>query len=349
MLIKTIKLNNYRNYSKKFTELSKKLNIITGNNGVGKTNLLESIIVVSNSKSFRTLNDSDLIKKDAEFARIEIVSDAGEFKVVINRKNKSMYINDVLKKKTSEYIGKLNAILFKPGDLELFNQAPSERRRILDIEISKVSKRYIEALLRYNYLIKDKNRLLKELEIDDDLLNVINESLVPNILTIIQEREKFFRVINTYISIIYKKLSGKNNDIRIIYKKCADISDVKQELENSKDKDKYYHYASFGPHHDDFIFMMDDYELNSIASQGQKRMVMISFKLALLEYIKESTGIIPIVLLDDIMSELDKDNQERLIKIIPSNTQVIITTTDINNIKIDADYKLIQLKEEEYV
>ena len=94
---------------------------------------------------------------------------------------------------------------------------------------------------------------------------------------------------------------------------------------------------------------MDDYELNSIASQGQKRMVMISFKLALLEYIKESTGIIPIVLLDDIMSELDKDNQERLIRIIPSNTQVIITTTDINNIKIDADYKLIQLKEEKYV
>lgn len=349
MLIKTIKLNDYRNYSKKFTELSKNLNIITGNNGVGKTNLLESIIVVSNSKSFRTLNDSDLIKKDAEFARIEIVSDVGEFKVVINRKNKSMYINDVLKKKTSEYIGKLNAILFKPGDLELFNQAPSERRRILDIEISKVSKRYIETLLRYNYLIKDKNRLLKELEIDDDLLNVINESLVPNILTIIQEREKFFRVINTYISIIYKKLSGKNNDIRIIYKKCADISDVKQELENSKDKDKYYHYASFGPHHDDFVFMMDDYELNSIASQGQKRMVMISFKLALLEYIKESTGIVPIVLLDDIMSELDKDNQERLIRIIPSNTQVIITTTDINNIKIDVDYKLIQLKEEKYV
>ena len=191
MPVKTIRINDYRNYRRKYLEFDPHLNIIVGKNGSGKTNILESIIVVSNTKSYRTNNDADLIRKGCDFARIVLNTEDKEYKVVINKKNKSLYIDNELIKRTSEFIGKVNAILFKPSDLELFTQSPSERRKLLDIEIAKVSKSYIHSLSRYNSLLKDKNKLLKQLEADQLLLNVLNESMTPMIKIIISEREIF--------------------------------------------------------------------------------------------------------------------------------------------------------------
>ncbi|MCR4632512.1 MAG: DNA replication and repair protein RecF [Erysipelotrichaceae bacterium] len=349
MPVKTIRLNDYRNYRRHFFEFDPHLNIIVGKNGTGKTNILESIIVVSNTKSYRTNNDADLIRKGFDFARIILNTPDKEYKVVINKKNKSLYINDVLVKRTSQFIGEVNAILFKPSDLELFTQSPGERRKLLDIELSKVSKPYIQSLLRYNSLLKDKNKLLKELEIDELLLNVIDESMAPMIKIILSERNNFFTIANRYISDYYKLISGKDSRISIVYKKCCEIENVEDKITEAKEKDRYYHYTTFGPHHDDYSFFMDGYELNSIASQGQKRMVLIAFKFALMRYIEYMTNVTPIVLLDDILSELDKENQERLLNIIPDDTQVIITNTDINNLNIAKNYKLIELKEEQDV
>ena len=346
MLINNLKLYNYRNYSRKNIDFSKEMNIIIGNNGVGKTNILESIIFVSNTKSFRTNNDQNLIKKGEEFSKIEIDSDSGLFKVVINRKNKSLFLNNILIKRSSDYIGKINAILFKPDDLDLFVQMPSERRKILNMEINKVSNKYIKTLLQYEKLLKDKNKLLKELEIDETLLNIINESMVPLIEIIVKEREEFFQIINKHISNIYNTISNEDKNISVIYKKCSEINEIKNEINKTRDKDYYYHYATYGPHHDDYYFMMDDQEVSTIASQGQKRMLLIAFKFCLVEYIKSKTGKIPIILLDDILSELDKNNKERLLNFIPKNTQIIITDTDINDLNIDRDYKLIEIKEE---
>ena len=182
--------------------------------------------------------------------------------------------------------------------LELFTQSPGERRKLLDIEISKVSRSYIQALLRYNSLLKDKNKLLKELEKDEILLNVINESMSPLMKIIIQERENFFAVINEYISAIYSLISNSDSKIEVIYKKCSEIENINEQIEKSKEKDDYYHYTTFGPHHDDYSFYMDGYSLNSIASQGQKRMVLIAFKFALMKYIQFSTRETPVVLLE---------------------------------------------------
>ena len=349
MLVKTLKLNNYRNYSNYSLEFNPNLNIIIGSNGIGKTNILESIMVVSNTKSFRTANDQDLIKKDSEYLKIEVESDSDKYKVVINNKSKSLYLNDNLAKRTSDYIGKLNAILFKPSDLEIFTDSPSERRKVVDLEVGKINNKYLRCLLQYNSLLKDKNKLLKELEIDEQLLDVIEQSMIPNIKELIQERERFVKNINQNINEYYSLISGQKNKIEVIYKKCCEIDEIEDYIFNSKQKDLYYHYATFGPHHDDYEFMIDGYNINSMASQGQKRMVLIAFKFALIKYIQTNTSITPILLLDDILSELDKDNQERLLQIIPKDTQVIITNTDINNINIDLDYKLINLKEEENV
>lgn len=349
MPVERIVLRNYRNYSNKQIVFDKGLNIIIGKNGTGKTNILESIIVVSNTKSFRTNNDQELIKKGTDFARIDVYTRDRTYKVVINKKDKSLFLDDRFITRTSDFIGKLNAIIFKPDDLELYRSTPGERRKILNIEISKINKIYIKSLSRYMSLLKDKNRLLKEFEIDEVLLNVIDESMVPLIETIIEEREKFFETINIHLSDIYHQISGKDSRIKMVYKKCCSKEDIKDELAKARTKDLYYHYSTFGIHHDDYSFLCDGYDANEMASQGQKRMILISFKFALMEYIKQTTGITPIILFDDILSELDKDNQERLLNMIPDDTQVIVTDTDIDDLKIDKEFRLIEIKEEENV
>ena len=349
MLVKNIKLNNFRNYAKGEFDLDPNLNIIIGNNGTGKTNILESLVFISNTKSFRTLNDQDLIRKDEEFARIICKSDTEEFRTVISRNGKRLFINNVPVKKTSEFIGRLNCVLFKPSDLELFDQSPKERRRILDLEIGKVSRTYLNAILKYNLLLKDKNKLLKEEKIDDTYLSLIEEQMIPEIQIIIRERSDFINVINSHINELYKGISGKEGNIVIIYRKCCETDDIAQMIRKNKDKDLYYHYASFGPHHDDYQFMMNGYELSTVASQGQKRMVLISFKLALMRYIQQRSGKIPILLLDDILSELDVENRDRLLNIIPKETQVIITGTDLLGMDLKNNYNLIELKEDKDV
>lgn len=346
MLVERIKLNNYRNYLNQEFEFSKNLNLIIGKNGTGKTNILESLIFISNTKSFRTLNDKDLIQKDKDYLRIICQSDTNEYKAVVNKNGKHLYINNLPINKTSEFIGNLNCILFKPSDLEIIHQSPKERRRILDLEIGKVSKRYLNALLKYNLLLKDKNRLLKENNIDEVYLNLINEQMIPNIKIILEERNEFINFINYHLSNYYNQISNKHNKIRILYKKCSENEEIEKRISDSKEKDFYYHYATFGPHHEDYQFMVDNDEIGSIASQGQIRMILISFKLAIKDYIIFKSKKTPILLLDDILSELDIDNKKRLLKLISNDIQVIITGTDLLGIE-NKDYKLIELKERE--
>ncbi len=348
MSVKTLKLNNYRNYTTASFEFDQSLNLIIGKNGIGKTNILESLIVVSNTKSFRTMNDQSLIKENEEYARIEVNADGGNYKVVINKDNKSLFYNGNHIKKTSDFIGKVNCVLFKPSDLELFNQSPKERRKLLDIELGKIFKNYLESLLRYNALLKDKNRLLKEVNPDITYLDSIDEMMVPYIEEVIKEREKFFEFVNNNISFLYQNISGLDSKIKISYRKCCNVSEIKETLAKSREKDFFYHYATVGVHHDDYSFYMDDKEINEVASQGQKRMVLISFKMALAYYIKKMCGNMPIVLLDDVLSELDQTNQKRLLSIFPKETQIIITNTDLP-VEINREYKLIDLEGGLYV
>ena len=345
MLIKSLKLNNFRSYDSLNMSFNPGLNIITGVNGIGKTNILESFIFVSNTKSFRTLEDKNLIKENTEYARIIINSDEGEFKAVINSKGKSLFLNNSVYRRSSDYIGKLNCILFKPSDLELFNQSPKERRKLLDIEIGKVSNNYLQSLLKYNSLLKDKNKILKEDVIDENLLDIYEAGMIPEMKIIIQERDAFFEEINKIISGIYRNISGESRDLKIRYYRCSEIEELENNLLKNKEKDRIYRYSTFGTHHEDYSFFMDDKEINKAASQGQRRMALISFKLALVEYIRLRTGKTPVILLDDVLSELDRNNRERLLKQLPEGCQVFITDTGIENLNVDRDYKLIELKE----
>lgn len=345
MLIQNIKLNQFRNYENQEFSFNEGINVIIGNNGTGKTNILEAIMLISNTKSFRTSDERSLIKLNSLYSAVEIKTNINNLRVVINDQGKSFYINNELKRRTSEMIGQLKAIIFKPGDIELFTQSPKARRKELDIEIGKISKTYLNALSTYNRLLKQKNILLKEKQIDSNLLSIVDDSLIPNIKTLIEEREAFVSNINNYINDIYKEISGSEENIKIKYKKCSEIEDIALNLKAAKEKDLLFSHSTFGPHKDDYEFKINNKNIEDFASQGQKRMVIIALKLSIAKYIQENLNQDVIILLDDVISELDIHKSEKLLNMLPNN-QIIITTTDINNIKINREYNLIEIKEE---
>ena len=344
MLIQELRLNQFRNYTNKTFDFNRRLNIIVGNNGVGKTNILESLYFLSNTKSFRTSDDKKLIQQGNTYCAIEAVSEQGSIKAMINERGKTFYINNKIQKKTSDVIGKLHAIIFKPGDIELFSDSPKARRTEIDLELGKISRTYLQAIVNYNHYLKQKNNLLKEKEVDMNLLSVLNDSLIPVITTIIKEREDFIKNINNYISPIYKEMSGTNSEVKIFYEKCSDLDDVSINLELAKEKDMIMQHSTFGPHKDDYTFLIDGKKIGDFASQGQKRMIIISLKLAIAKYVKITTDNDALILLDDVLSELDKTRSEKLINMLPYN-QIIITTTHIDQLNIQKNYRLIELEE----
>ena len=337
MIVKNISLRNYRNYEKVDISFDEKTNYFIGNNGQGKTNLLEAILFLSLTKSHRINDDKKLIKYNSPFTKItSLINDEEDKKmeVIIHQSGKSLSINNIQINKVSDFIGKLNVILFSPDDLFLFNDQPKERRKIIDQEISKINKKYLLTLNKYKNLIKDKNNLLKNKEIDINYLDVINEQLINQTKIIIEERKKIVEVLNKNIKRIYKLLSNEDKEIFIDYKCCVEGNkSIKNLYEENKQKEIDYRVASVGPHREDYLFLMDNEPLINIASQGQKRMVVLAFKLSLINYIYQQTNKYPVLLLDDVLSELDKNHRERLINLLKDKNQCIITTTEDIDIK----------------
>ncbi len=346
MKISSIDLTNFRNYSKTHLDLHPFKNIIIGNNGTGKTNILESIALITDTKSFRASDDSELITRGKDSARVDVNAQGNRYRIIINKNGKSLFINQTPIKKTSDFIGKVNSVLFKPDDLEIFGRGPKYRRRVMDLEIGKTSKEYLKAILTYSRLLKDKNALLKEEKIDTLYLESIEERMVEPIYTIITKRQEFIDELNAKIANYYFKLSDQKEEIHIIYERCCDIDAevIKKAIHNSRQRDLFYHHTTFGVHREDFHFIFHDSDVVNYASQGQRRLLMMSFKLALIDYIVKISQVRPILLLDDVLSELDSDNRERLISLLSPDIQTIITATDINGLDLKGEYRLFTLK-----
>lgn len=346
MIIDSIDLYNFRNYKKSHLDLYPSKNIIIGNNGTGKTNILESITLIANTRSFRATDDKEMILKGEKSSRVIIRSNDHDYKVIITESGKGLFIDQTNIKKASDFIGQINAVLFKPDDLEFFSHGPKNRRKVIDLELSKISKIYLDALLTYNKLIKDKNNLLKEEYIDNIYLESLEERMVNPIITLIKEREELISYLDSKIKDNYERLSHQKEKISITYKRCCETSeeDVKKMINDNRKRDLFYHYTVSGPQKDDYLFYFNDTEVINYASQGQKRLLMLSFKLALVEYIIEKTREKPILLLDDILSELDIENKKRLLEILPSDIQTIITATDIKDVGINDGYRLFKLE-----
>lgn len=351
MFLSNFSLEAYRNYSDLTVDFSPNVNIFLGQNAQGKTNLLESIYFLGLTRSHRTSNDKDLIRFENDFARIKGHLNQSQMEldleVRITNKGKIAYINHLEQAKLSNYIGKMTAILFSPEDLNLIKGAPSVRRRFMDLEFGQISSEYLYFLSQYRQVLKQKNNYLKQLSFKkaNDLvfLEVLSDQLAGLGAEIIHYRLKLLSQLNEKSRIAHKELSNTSEELELKYSSNgiefdsdSTVESMYQQLlsayENNQAKEVRTGTTLVGPHRDDIQFTINGQDAHLFGSQGQQRTVVLSIKLAEVQLIHEITGEYPILLLDDVMSELDVTRQTALLNYIYGKTQTFITTTDLDGI-----------------
>ena len=337
MYIKKLKLKNYRNYNEIEINLDPKINIIYGNNAEGKTNLLESIFLCSSTKSHRNCSEKEIIKFNENEAHIKLFFCKKEEKtdvidIQLNKESKKgIAVNGVKTEKIKEFIGFFTTVMFAPEDLNIIREGPAVRRKFIDIELCQIDKIYLSFLIQYNKILNERNCLLKNIketygQNKNDLINLIDaydEELIKNGLEIINRRKRNIEEIAKKIYDLYNNITNKKEKVIVSYE-MSNIS--KEKLLETREEDIKNGWTKIGPHHDDISFKIDEIDLRKFGSQGQKKTVAICLKLAELENIKEKTNETPILLLDDVFSELDEERQKLLIENI-KGIQTIITCT----------------------
>lgn len=353
MHISTLSLKNYRNIEKINLELGSGVNIFYGNNAQGKTNLLEAIYICSTGRSHRTHLDKDLINFNKDEAHIKIyfveenVTDKLDIHLKRNLK-KGIALNNMPIRKLGELFGIINIVIFSPEDLQLIKAGPSERRRFIDMEICKISNIYYYNLQEYYKILKQRNNLLKKIQKDSNLkesLFVWDEQLVNFGTKLIKIRANFINKINKISHNVHLNLTNNKENLNIEYKPSVSIENFDQKTKKNIEKDVFYGSTSFGPHKDDLNFYINNINAREFSSQGQQRTISLSLKLAEIELIKQEKKVNPILLLDDVLSELDKNRQKFLINFI-KNIQVIITCTGVEDIikNIAKEYNLYNVQ-----
>lgn len=360
MILKNLKLKNFRNYDNLDISLSPKTTIIYGDNGQGKTNLLESVYVLAFTKSHRSFIDKNLIKSNKESAVIKgtILNDISyNLEIILSKNKKEVKIDNNSVPKLADYIEKMNIIIFYSDDLELIKGSPSERRKYLNLELSQISPNYYNTINDYNKLLKIRNDYLKQIssgeEIDQNYFKVLTDYIVEKSIFIYQMRHKYIERLNKICPDIFKEITGKE-DFNIVYKPSIDLEDLSKDnirknlieaFNNNIDREIKIKSTLYGPHHDDFEFHLKGENLKNYGSQGQQRIAVLSLKLSEIKILKDYKKTSPIILLDDVFSELDNDKKNNLLKFIDNDMQVVITTTDLYNIdqKIIDKAKLIEI------
>jgi DNA replication and repair protein RecF len=343
MLINNLLLKNYRNYNDLEIKFNSGLNIFIGDNAQGKTNILESIYVLAVTKSYLGVNDRDLIKfgNSCSIIKANVLLDdfKNDLEVKINTNGKNVFINGKEIKKFKDYVSKLNVIVFSPDNIRMIKDGPNARRKFLNVEISQILNKYVVLMNDFNGLLKQRNELLKNDNINQIYLDIVNDKFVSLAVSICYERKKFLDSINSIIGDIFKDISGLDG-LKIEYDCSFELdvdteitkSNVISKIRDSFERERRYGSSLYGPHRDDFSFFIGDKNISIYGSQGQMRMAILSLKLAEIEVFKKYTNNYPILLLDDIFSELDITKRNNLIKYISFDVQTIITTTDLNMI-----------------
>ena len=340
MYLKSLKIKNFRNIVNLEIELNKNINVFIGNNAQGKTNILESIYVLAFTKSIRVSNDYDLINKNSEFSIISgLVKTERIYRkmdILLQKDEKKLKINNQKISKVSDYISNLNVIMFSPDDLDIIKKSPLLRRNLINIELCQLFPNYMKILNEYNKILKIRNEYIRKNydNINRDYFEVLTDKLIERAIAIMEYRDKFIENINSNIDNIFYKIMGIH-DLRIIYDK--NLTYCTKDLLKKFYHDNFFNELNkkitlFGPHRDDISFYLKNDDLKYFGSQGQQRIAILAFKLAEIGLFKECKGYYPVVLLDDIFSELDINKRNNLLKFVKSNIQFIITTTDIDNI-----------------
>ncbi len=343
MIIKSLKLKNFRNYEILNLEFDHSTNIFYGDNAQGKTNILESIYISGTTKSHRGTKDRDMIQFEREEAHIETIVEKKGIPFTIDihlKKNspKGIAINKIPIRKASELFGILNVVFFSPEDLNIIKNGPAERRRFIDLELSQLDKVYLSDLSNYNRIINQRNKLLKDIYDRNDLLETLeiwDFQLIQYGNRVMERRKLFINQINEIVGSVHEKLTGKKEKLQLIYESGIKEDSFEKSLLKNRERDIKMKSTSVGPHRDDICFMCENSEnsiidIRKFGSQGQQRTAALSLKLAEIELVKQEINDTPILLLDDVLSELDKHRQNYLLDSI-SDIQTLVTCTGLDD------------------
>ena len=336
MRIKSLKLKNFRNYDLLSLNFDENVNIFYGDNAQGKTNILESVYLCGTTKSHRGTKDRDIIKFGQDEGHIETIIEKNGISYQIDmhlKKNspKGIAINKVPIRKASELFGIMHIVFFSPEDLNIIKNGPSERRRFIDLELSQLDRVYLSDLASYNRIVNQRNHLLKEISCKEDLadtLDIWDMQLAEYGNRVIKARENFVKEMNEILVDIHRKLTGDREDIVMCYEPSNGETDLEEALKRNRQRDIRMRSTSVGPHRDDICFMSKEIDLRKFGSQGQQRTAALSLKLAEIEMIKRVKKEKPVLLLDDVLSELDKHRQNYLLDSI-DDIQTLITCTGV--------------------
>ncbi|EKQ57788.1 MULTISPECIES: DNA replication/repair protein RecF [unclassified Clostridium] len=347
MYVKNIILVNYRNYESLTIELDKNVNVFIGDNAQGKTNVLESIYYGAFAKSHRTSKDKELInwKKDKAYISLLIGKNRIDKKIdisILRDGKKAIKVNNIKVNKIGELFGTFNVVMFSPEDLKIIKEAPNLRRRLLDMELSQINSKYYFNLVQYHKILNERNTLLKSNKFSEDMLEVYDTQLIEYADYIISKRLEYIDKINFYGNEIHKDITSGKEKIEFKYNCTVNLSNFKDNyLKKLKDnifRDKEKGLTSIGPHRDDFQVFINDIDAKTFGSQGQQRTSILTMKFSSLKIIKEITGEYPVLLLDDVLSELDINRKKYILSTI-KDIQTIITCTGIDDLGEHLDDK----------
>lgn len=354
MIIKSIELSNFRNYESLDLDFDYGTNILYGNNAQGKTNILEAVSVSGTTRSHKGSKDKEMICFGEEEAHIKTVVNKKDMDYQIDvhmkkNKTKGIAVNKVPLKKASELFGILNIVFFSPEDLNIIKNGPSERRRFLDSELCQLDKIYLSDLAKYNKILNQRNKLLKDMVFRPDLketLPIWDAQLIDYGKRIIKRRKSFVDELNEIVFDIHKQISGEKEELVLKYEPNIDDAFFHDELNRAKERDMRFCQTSVGPHRDDMQFSVFDVDIRKYGSQGQQRTSALSLKLAEIELVKRNINETPVLLLDDVLSELDSSRQNYLLNSI-HDIQTIITCTGLdefikNRFKIDKIFNVVE-------
>lgn len=351
MKLTNLQLQNFRNYESVQLEFTDGVHVFIGENAQGKTNLMESIYALAMTKSHRTTNDKELIGWNKEFATIkgtvEKTTTKTNLELQFSKKGKIAKVNYLEQKRLSSYLGNLNVILFAPENLTLVKGSPQNRRKFVDMELGQMSSLYLYDLVEYNRVLKQRNTYLKQLAIKkkqpDEYLEVLSEMLSELASKIVFHRLDFMKQLEALAIPIHDQLSLGREKFSVSYQATIPLEDgltpsqmkeiYMNQFKKNQTREADQATTLIGPHRDDLIFYLNEVPVQTYGSQGQQRSTVLSLKLAEIELMKLSTGEYPLLLLDDVLSELDDDRQTHLIKAIKNKVQTFITTTSLDGIK----------------
>lgn len=353
MIIQSIELSNFRNYEREEFQFHEGTNVLYGDNAQGKTNVLEAIYVGGTTRSHKGSRDAEMIRSGQKESHIRYFIEKRNriSKVEVHMRkgsSKGIAIDGLPIKNSSELMGLTNLVFFSPEDLSIIKDGPEERRRFIDMELCQLDKAYLFYMTQYRKVLKQRNALLKQIQEKPELksnLDLWDTQFVEYGRKIIEIREKFIQKLNEITQRKHKSLTRGIEDVDVIYQPNCLAQNLEDKLFMERDRDIYLGSTTVGPHRDDMLFMAEEKEIRKYGSQGQKRTIALSLKMAEIEIVEEITGEKPVLLLDDVLSELDRNRQNYLLENI-KGIQTIITCTGLeefvkNGINIDRTFEII--------